>query len=163
MSAAVRLATSGDATALYEHWSALRRYNASIDARVIPVPVGREDFAAGLDSVLARQTSVAFVAELGGTLVGFISGGVENNQPDRLPELHATVGYLWVAVSARRTGIGRQLVGAVTEWAAKQEGVAHMEMTVLAADQEAATFWRSMGFSPFIQRVWAALPTEGGA
>ncbi|MEP7215975.1 MAG: GNAT family N-acetyltransferase [Anaerolineaceae bacterium] len=158
MSATVRRATPGDAAGLYAHWSELRRYNASVDSRVIPVPVGADDFAAGLDSVLARRTSVAFVAELSGTLVGFISGGVENNQPDRLPELHATVGYLWVAVSARRAGVGRQLVGAVTEWAARQEGVAHMEMTVLAADQEAATFWRSMGFSPFIERVWAALP-----
>ena len=163
MSARVRPATPGDAGALYGHWSELRRYNASIDPRVIPVPVGPEDFAAGLDSVLARRTSVAFVAEMNGSLLGFISGGIEPNHPDRLPELHATVGYLWVAASARRAGIGRQLVAAVTEWAAKQDGVSHMEMTVLAADAEAAGFWRSMGFSPFIERVWAALPPKGGA
>ena len=163
MSATVRPATPGDAAALYGHWSELRRYNASIDPRVIPVPVGPGDFAAGLDSVLARRSSVAFVAESDGTLVGFISGGVETNQPDRLPELHATVGYLWVVTSARRSGIGRQLVGAVTDWAAKQDGVSHMEMAVLSADEEAATFWRSMGFSPFIERVWAALPAKGGA
>ena len=163
MSTKVRRATAKDSAALYVHWSELRRYNSSIDSRVMPVPVGPEDFAAGLDSVLARETSVAFVAETDGKLAGFISGGVERNHPDRLPERHATVGYLWVAASARRAGIGRQLVNAVTAWAATQEGVSHMEMTVLAADQEAAIFWRSMGFSPFIERVWAALPTEGQA
>ncbi len=163
MSATVRRATAKDASALYVHWSELRRYNSSIDPRVMPVPVGPDDFAAGLDSVLARDTSVAFVAEVDGKLAGFISGGVEPNHPDRLPELHATVGYLWVAASARRNGIGSQLVRAVTDWAGRQDGVSHMEMTVLAADQEAATFWRSMGFSPFIERVWAALPDKGEA
>ncbi|MEO6045304.1 MAG: GNAT family N-acetyltransferase [Tepidiformaceae bacterium] len=163
MSANVRRATTTDAAALYVQWSELRRYNASIDHRVVPVPVVADDFAAGLDDVLARDTSVAFVAEVDGKLAGFISGGVERNHPDRLPEMHATVGYLWVAESARRLGVGRQLFDAVREWAAKQDGVLHLEMTVLSADQEAAAFWRSMGFSPFIERVWAALPRDGEA
>lgn len=161
MSANVRRARPSDAAALYLHWSELRRYNASIDHRVVPVPVDAEDFAAGLVDVLARDTSVTFVAEVGGKLAGFISGGVERNHPDRLPEMHATVGYLWVAEPARRGGVGRQLFDAVCQWAAKQDGVMHLEMTVLSADQEAAAFWRSMGFSPFIERVWSRLPVPG--
>ena len=160
MTATVRRATRADASALYAHWSELRRYNASIDPRVLPVPVAADDFAAGLDAVLARDSSVAFVAELEGKLAGFISGGVERNHPDRLPELHATVGYLWVASTARRNGIGGKLFAAVCDWAGTQQGVAHLEMTVLSADEDAAAFWRSMGFSPFIERVWAPLPTR---
>lgn len=153
MSVRVRRATLKDAAALYLQWTELRRYNASIDPRVVPVPVDADDFAAGLKDVLARDTSVAFVAEADGEITGFISGGVERNHPDRLPEMHATVGYLWVAQSARRKGIGRQLFAAVCDWARGREGISHLEMTVLSADQEAAAFWRSMGFSPFIERV----------
>jgi hypothetical protein len=33
-------------------------------------------------------------------------------------------------------------------------------MAVLSADDAAAGFWRSIGFSPFIERLWAPL---GGA
>ena len=55
MSANVRRATTKDAAALYVQWSELRRYNASIDHREVPVPVVADDFAAGLDDVLARD------------------------------------------------------------------------------------------------------------
>jgi hypothetical protein len=33
-------------------------------------------------------------------------------------------------------------------------------MTVLNADETAERFWRSLGFSPFIQRLWAPLTPE---
>jgi len=29
---------------------------------------------------------------------------------------------------------------------------------VLARDEAAAAFWRSLGFAPFIERLWAPLP-----
>ncbi len=128
-----------------------------MDRRVIPAPVTEPEFLADLEQALARKASVAFVAQVGEELVGFISGAIEANQPDRLPERHATIGYLFVDEPHRRSGIARALFGAVAAWASEQEGVSHFEMTVLAADEGAAAFWRSIGFSPFISRLWAPL------
>lgn len=157
MNTVVRPAAASDGPALYAQWMAVRQYNASVDRRIIPAPVSENEFLAGFLEMLARDVAVAFVAEVDGELAGFISGGLGANQPDRLPEKHATVGYLWVAGRFRRLGLGRRLFAAVAEWAATRDGVGHFEMPVLAADEDAEQFWKSIGFSPFIQRLWAPL------
>lgn len=128
-----------------------------MDRRVVHTPVSRDEFIADFSEMLHRRASVAFVAEVSGEIVGFVSGSLEANQPDRLPERHATIGYLFVAEEHRRGGIGRRLFQGVADWAARQDGISHFEMTVLAADGAAAEFWRSIGFTPFISRLWAPL------
>jgi ribosomal protein S18 acetylase RimI-like enzyme len=135
----------------------LRLHNSEIDRRVIPAAVSQSEFVADFEQLLNRPRSVAFVAESGGTLAGFIAGNIERNLPDRLPEEHATVGYLWVEPAFRRHGIARALFEEVAAWARSQEGIGHFEMAVLSADTAAAGFWRSIGFSPFIERLWAPL------
>lgn len=158
MTATIRAASPADTPLIYRAWMSVREHYARTDARVMNAPVTEPEFAAGLRDTIARATTIALVAEDAGELVGFLSGGIELNQPDRLPERHATIGYLYVDPAHRRDGIGRALVAALGEWAAKQDGVGHLEMTVLARDEGAAAFWRSLGFSPFIERLWAPLP-----
>jgi GNAT superfamily N-acetyltransferase len=157
----VRPATMDDAQELFRAWEALRRHNAGADSRVVPAPVSEVEFTAGLRELLARPTGALFVAEDDGRLAGFIRAAVEENVPYRLPERHVGIGYLYVDPSARRRGLGGRLFAAVREWAATQDGVGHFEMTVLNADGQAEQFWRSLGFTPFIQRLWAPLePAE---
>lgn len=153
----VRPAEMSDATALFHAWQRLRNHNAEVDRRFIPAPVTMDEFVSDLAQLLRRSQSATFVAERQGALAGFISGRVEQNQPDRLPETHVTVGYLWVEERYRRQGIARALFAAVADWARGQDGVAHFEMAVLGADQSAAAFWRAIGFVPFIERLWAPL------
>ena len=160
MSITVRLAESGDAPGLFREWQELRAHNAATDSRIVPAPVTETEFAAGLRELLARPTAAVFVAERENELVGFIRAGIEHNQPDRLPEQYVSVGYLFVDPSCRREGIGRRLFESVREWAMRQEGVAHFEMTVLSRDGSAEGFWRRQGFAPFIQRLWAPLAGE---
>jgi GNAT superfamily N-acetyltransferase len=101
--------------------------------------------------------SASLVAEDDGQVAGFITATIEQSQPDRLPDRHATIGYLYVDPQYRRKGVGRDLVARIFAWAREQEGIVHVEMPVLANDTGAEPFWRSLGFSPFIQRVWAPL------
>lgn len=158
---AVRPLLAGDAPRLYEAWQALREHYGATDPRIVHAPVGPDDLAVAVLEMVDRTTACAFVAEEGGQIVAFISGAIELNQPDRLPERHATVGHLYVLPTHRRRGLARELLGHVFEWARSQDGIAHVEMTVLANDDEAAAFWHAQGFAPFIQRLWA--PLDGGA
>ena len=158
---AIRAAEPGDAVAMYRAWEALRGYYASVDSRIIPAAVSEQDFRSDFVRRCARQDLAAFVAVEGSRLAGFITGGLEMNQPDRLPERHATVGHLFVEPTFRRRGAGKQLVAALREWASLQSGVSHFEMPVLAGDREAVYFWKSIGFTPFIERLWAPLDGSG--
>ena len=160
MSVVIRPTRASDSPALYESWQTMRTHNAGVDPRIVLATVSEQDFADATAAILERDESASFVAEEEGRLVGFITGGVEANQPDRLPERHVTVGYLYIDPSARRQGVAKRLVGSFAEWAKTQDGVSHLEMTVLAADTEAAAFWREAGFTPFIQRLW--MPLDGG-
>lgn len=153
----VRPAQRGDGAHLYDAWQRLRNYYASVDRRIIPAPVSREEFVADFERRLTRPDSATFIASEKKRVVGFISGNIELNQPDRLPERHATVGNLFVDVAHRRNGLGRGLFESLAAWARAQEGVSHFEMPVLAADDEAVHFWQSLGFTPFILRLWAPL------
>jgi GNAT superfamily N-acetyltransferase len=155
--AAVRPARAEDARDLFQAWQALRQYYASVDPRIVPAPVSFEEFRDDFLRRLARNDVAAFVATGSDGLAGFITGGIEPNQPDRLPELHATVGHLFVLPAFRRQGIARKLFDELSSWAAGQEGVSHFEMPVLARDPDAVHFWEAVGFAPFIQRLWAPL------
>lgn len=153
----VRAAQATDGGALYQAWQAIRVHYAAADRRIIPAPVSEQEFVAGFRERLAREESADFVATVAARIVGFISGRAEENQPDRLPERHATVGHLYVDAAYRRTGIGRRLFEALAAWAREEEGISHFEMPVLVADPAARAFLESLGFTPFIQRLWAPL------
>ncbi len=161
MNVQVRRALATDGPGLYAAWIGLRRHYAGVDRRVVLVPVSENEFVGDLTEALSRGTATTFVAVDGGRVVGFASGSIEPGQEDRLPKYHATVGYVYVEASYRRAGIGRRLFDAVAAWAASFEGVSHVEMAVLSADRGAESFWRGLGFSPFIQRLWAPLGVEG--
>jgi GNAT superfamily N-acetyltransferase len=75
-----------------------------------------------------------FLAEENGDVVGFVSSWLENNV--------AWIGDLYVTKAARRTGVGRALVGAVTE-NLRARGATHL---LLGANLESLSFYEKLGF-----------------
>ena len=157
MTIEIRPCRPSDGGSLHGIWEAVRHHNARIDPRIVPEEVSRAEFLAGLEASLQRPAAAAFVAVEKGELVGFISAALEATQPDRGGGSHATIGYVYVDPRMRRAGVGQGLFEAVKRWARDRGDISHLEMPVLAADEEAAGFWRSIGFSPFIERLWAPL------
>lgn len=153
----VRAANPSDLNSVFSAWQALRAHYAGIDRRILPALVSREEFEAAFRARLERSDAASFVAVDGARLAGFLTGAIERNQPDRLPEFYAGIGHLYVADDYRRRGIGLALFRAFAGWASERDGVGHFEMPVLAGDAEAVHFWQTIGFTPFIQRLWAPL------
>lgn len=157
MTITVRPAVREDAPALFRLWQAMLRHYTTVDRRIVPSPATEQQFAEALEETLADAFAAAFVAEDEGTLVGFVSGGIESAPPSRLPDRHLTIGHFYVVPPYRGLGIGRQLFRAIAEWGMKTADIHHFEMTVLEADREAREFWSRLGFTAFIQRLWAPL------
>src|ERR1700750_1661337 len=73
-------------------------------------PFSAEVMIERLGRVLAREAHVVFVAEIAGTVVGWIEGGEQEVLAvGRLGEILGLV----VGDNARKHGVGRRLVGAV--------------------------------------------------
>ena len=75
-----------------------------------------------------------FLAEQNGDVIGFVSSWLENNV--------AWIGDLYVTKTARRTGVGRALVGAVIE-NLRARGATHL---LLGANLESLSFYEKLGF-----------------
>ncbi|MCZ2111653.1 MAG: GNAT family N-acetyltransferase [Dehalococcoidia bacterium] len=153
----VRLAEDADGPAVFAAWQVLRGHYASVDHRFLPAPVSVEEFVAAYRERFGTGRGAVFVAVDDDRLTGLISCTIEESPPDRAPGRHVTIGHLFVEPEYRLEGIGKRLFETLTRWAQEQDSVSHFEMPVLAADAAAAQFWKSLGFTPFIERLWAPL------
>ncbi|WP_170008025.1 GNAT family N-acetyltransferase [Bacillus fonticola] len=89
--------------------------------------------------ILAMDTSIVFVAEIEGKIVGFSSGGKERSSLPYDGELYA----IYVLKEAQKQGLGKQLVQAVEE-ALKRENYKQMLVWVLQ-ENKSRQFYKSLG------------------
>lgn len=86
------------------------------------------------------EERVTFVAEAGGRWVGLVGGYFEPGRP-REPDLVS----MWVEPGQRRTGVARQLVDAVVEWAISR-GATAARLWVTQGNVPAITLYERCGF-----------------
>ncbi|MBM3462271.1 MAG: GNAT family N-acetyltransferase [Armatimonadetes bacterium] len=88
-----------------------------------------------------------YLAEADGAPAGYLClfARVVPSEPDQV-EPHAFVSDLYVAPEFHRRGIGDALIR-VAEEAARAQGVARLELSVLARNAPALQFYRKLGFA----------------
>ncbi len=109
-----------------------------------------DGYVAALESALADdgQDGALFVAEAadGSGVVGFLACFVGEGELASDPR-ELTVHDLVVTARARRRGVGRRLLAAARAFAAER-GIRRVVVSVLAANELAATAYRAMGLRP---------------
>jgi len=96
----------------------------------------------------APNTTNTFVAEFDGTVAGF-SSGLMLKEPRH--GLDAELSAIYVTPQHQRSGIGRQLVGAVAAAQAALGGTG-LVVWVLAANRRARTFYEDLGAELLIEQ-----------
>jgi GNAT superfamily N-acetyltransferase len=150
---ALRYAGAEDLAAIEPLWRALYAHQAAHGMR-LPVPaVAFEAWAASMSPALGRFTVVA-LAERDGVAAGFVAGRVR-----ALPAYFGggSAGFIsevYVSGSERGSGIGRRLLAFALDWFAGQ-GIARVELQVLAGNEDAVRFYRELGWhEELVQMVW---------
>lgn len=110
-----------------------------IEHAVFPAPWSRRSF----EAELAHDFSVQWVAELGGSLVGYLMSWLVAD------ELH--IGNVAVAPVAQRQGVGRELMRFSLE-DAEARGIAYATLEVRVSNERAIGLYRALGFSPVAMR-----------
>lgn len=156
----IRRGTREDVAAVSGLFLELMAFHEDLDARFAPGRTARAAFENHLlGSILRSQSAVLFVAERDGALVGFLTARIEYAGPIYRHGDHGFISDAYVGEEHRRHGVGRRLAEAAGAWF-RRRGVAHVRVSVATCNDTARTFWRDMGFRPFMERLWLDLDPE---
>ncbi len=100
------------------------------------------------------------VAEIGGEIVGYVSGSIADITTETFLPLHCGIlADIFVREEYRRSGIGRQLVQRLMLWF-RSRGIQHFEWQVNAKNQAALAFWSAMGGETTFLRMRAEIQRD---
>jgi ribosomal protein S18 acetylase RimI-like enzyme len=130
------------------HWSALpTRFK----------PPGPDAFPpSAAAELLAKPGNFVFVAEVDSVPVGYAYAEVIHrpetpfSYADDLVYLH----HISVRPSCRKQGVGRALMDSVRS-AAAERGITVLALDTWTFNEEARSFFRRQGFTPYIERLWS--------
>jgi ribosomal protein S18 acetylase RimI-like enzyme len=143
----VRRAERRDVAALGRLGAMLMRTHFEFDRQRFLQPGGGADrgYASFLGSRLDSLQECVFVAELEGTVIGYVYAGLE---PLSWKELRGPAGFIHdVAVEeqARRSGAARQLMAAAMAWL-REHGAPRVVLWTATPNAAAQSLFRSLGF-----------------
>jgi predicted N-acetyltransferase YhbS len=106
-------------------------------------PASGAEIAERIKALLTRiEDQVAFVACLGGEVVGWIEASIVHHLQSAP---HALIGGLVVKDGVRSLGVGRRLCAEVEEWS-REKGMAVLRVTSRTTREDAHLFYLRSGF-----------------
>ncbi len=145
---------SADIEPVLDLWEALLANGEAADGRFAPAPDARSVMRPWMRETWTRSKPFphGWVAERDSALVGMLSGFPVSRLPVLHDPLTAQIGDLFVAESARGSGVGSGLVSAFVS-AATASGFERIEVNTLMRDERAVNFWKSQGFTDWMVRL----------
>ncbi len=147
----IRPAETLDLPAILTLWRALQDSNAAYDPRLTLNSEAEAWFLGYLRDNLDNPNMAVFVADCGGSVVGYTFGQVMLR-----PTLKSgDTGYIadvCVKDGRRREGIGRQLHSRLKAWFLSR-GITAVEVQVVRANPASQAFWRKMGYNDFLRTL----------
>ncbi len=148
----IREAQEKDFSSILTLWEKLFQMHREIEPCFAILGDNRSSFGIYLKQQIRNPRSCVLVAEVQGTLCGFIIGILQSCGPQTQGSL-GHISDLYVDHPYRRQGIGRALFQKVKSWFA-HHGVQGITVQVADRNPEARLFWYQMGFRDFTHRLW---------
>jgi GNAT superfamily N-acetyltransferase len=152
----IRRAESRDMAFIIELWRGLAGAMAELDERVAVRPDAEILWAKWVGARLRDDSSCVLVAEVGGDVVGYLLGHVDEAQPIYQKRRHALISDVFVDPAHRGKGVGTKLVEEAFAFFRGKE-IDHVRANVLGANAAGRTFWEKQGASDFLTRLWKPL------
>ena len=130
-------------------WAALMGHHQALDPHWRAAPGAEDEWRRLLVRLLSDADAAVLVWDEGGDLLGFCAAQIEDAPPVVAERARAEITDLFVCEDSRRRGIGRRLVGAVTDWL-RERGVPRVEVRVAVRNAEGQAFWRALGYADLV-------------
>jgi len=141
----VRPGRREDAAAAARLWVMSAEEHAEYDPVYRPDPGAERTMRRFLADLSSSSLSCLFVAEIGGEVVGFLSGELREGSSAFAEKTWAAVEDVFVVPEHRSRGVGRTLFEACGDWA-KRKGAQGISLQVAAGNARARKFYDDLGF-----------------
>lgn len=114
-----------------------------------------------IERILDDDDAALLVAEREDRLVGAIHVLLHEalGIPILTPRRYAVIDTLVVDSTCRRSGVGQALMAEAETWA-RTKGAQAIELTVWEFNQDAAAFYRTLGYETINRRMWKPVEPE---
>ncbi len=146
----IREATARDLERVVEIWVGFLDFHARLDPRFVRKTGSEREFAQHLERRLKDEDCLLLVGEVEEGVVGYLNGEMGSYPPCFAQRIHGVIQDLAVAPPWQRRGIGTALLQAAMAWF-QRKGVTAVEAGVLAKNPLATSFWKRVGFEPYMQ------------
>ena len=150
MDVAVRTARADDRPALIRLMGALNEFEAAIEDNRADASAA-ESHLDWVNGEIAAQGGVTLVAEIGGSVVGFLSFAIKEDPGTFVRPEHRRHAMIWdisVDAASRGQGVGRALLTAA-EAHAKATGIGEIRLYVLESNARARRIYDEAGYRTY--------------
>jgi len=150
----------GDVARLVELWTRLMNGHAEMDPRFALTPDAPQQMSRRFQSLLQDRDALILVSETAGDVVGFGVGHLDANLSFFRGPIIGFISDVYVLEEYRRQGRAARLVNTLRGWFI-QNRASSIQLHAAACNPGAHAFWRSMGFTDFLIRMWLDLEPGG--
>lgn len=146
----IRKSTEDDIAAIVDLWKEFMDFHAARDRHFARSEDGHERFAEFISGRLESKISCVLVAEQNQDIVGYCLAMVAKYPPVFLCQEYGSISDLAVTAKCRREGVGEALVQGILAWFAERN-IQRIEVRVAVSNEVSTSFWRKMGFEPYLE------------
>ena len=153
MKVTIRNANEKDLPSVIKIWKEFIDFHKEKDRLLTRRADGHEYFAKFFRENIEKETALVLVAETEGKVVGYCQNLIEVFPPVLVTEKYGNVMDMAVTEKYRSQGIGEKFFNEAKKWF-KEKGIERLEVRVLVANEIATSFWRKIGFKPYLETVY---------
>jgi ribosomal protein S18 acetylase RimI-like enzyme len=147
-------ATESFVPEIVELWKEFWGYHQKMEPQFFVMSEdGPSKFEEYLRGLIKSDESQVLVALEGGQMVAYSIAQILKRPPIAKHPEYGFISHLCVKSEYRRKGLGKQISDKILEWF-KSRQIDRIELSVVAKNQIAYSFWKKQGFEIFLHRMF---------
>jgi ribosomal protein S18 acetylase RimI-like enzyme len=146
----IRRANHTDLDSIEALWREMMDFHAEFDDYFRTNPDADANHRVYMMGLILDENKRIFVADDGSQLLGYLMAQINEYPPIYKYQRYGHIAAVSVTASARRRGIGSQLLNAALGWF-REKSLRRVECTVAVKNPASQTFWKGVGFRGYLE------------